>query len=183
MSCELSCRSFEPYLSSGLLSVGASTYLCVFTVTVITLTHTVHADQTAVVLIKLISLCCERHTVRTKVDTLSVQVPFFKKNNLHFRCTSTRLWLRLHLVVLVEQEEHVTPKPDVKGVCPVNEHCDENFALLLTKGFCLCCRFVCLICRRHSSSWTHLWPSSNRWTGLFIKQFPSSKTGGKSLKK
>lgn len=50
----------------------------------------------------------------------------------------------LHLVVLVEQEEDVTPKPDVKHVYPVNEHCDESYVLLLTKGFCLCRLQICM---------------------------------------
>lgn len=50
----------------------------------------------------------------------------------------------LHLVVLVEQEEDVTPKPDMKDVCSVNEHCDESYVLLLTKGFCLCRLQICM---------------------------------------
>lgn len=44
----------------------------------------------------------------------------------------------------MEQEEDVTPKPDVKRVCPVNEHCDESYVLLLTKGFCLYMLQICM---------------------------------------
>lgn len=75
----------------------------------------------------------------------------------------------------------MTPKPDVKHVCPVNEHCDESYVLLLTKGFCPCRLQICMFNVAQTLIELDSFIAFIK-PGLFIKQFPSRKTENKSKK-